>query len=92
MLQLTLYSLSSNTFSDPIFLKQLMKGNSGRLTPVGRSRSRTFDGMMRGRVTPGPGRARSRSLNVDQQGQRGEKKGNKNFHFSFSGQKFPSIM
>lgn len=39
---------------------------------MSRSRSRTFDGMMRGRVTPGPGRARSRSLNVDQQGQRGE--------------------
>ncbi|XP_056005240.1 BLOC-3 complex member HPS1-like isoform X2 [Ostrea edulis] len=42
----------------------------GRLTPVGRSRSRTFDGILTGRITPGPGRARSRSLNVGQQTQR----------------------
>lgn len=73
------------------FFKQLMKDNTGRLTPVGRSRSRTFDGMITGRVTPGPGRARSRSLNVDQQGQRGEIF-KANFIVSFSSQKFPSII
>nr|XP_034329634.1 Hermansky-Pudlak syndrome 1 protein homolog isoform X2 [Crassostrea gigas] len=53
-------------------IHKLIKDNTGRLTPVGRSRSRTFDGMITGRVTPGPGRARSRSLNVDQQGQRAD--------------------
>ncbi|XP_061171540.1 BLOC-3 complex member HPS1-like [Saccostrea echinata] len=41
--------------------------NSGRLTPIGRSRSRTFGGVTTGRITPGPGRARSRSLNQDNQ-------------------------
>nr|XP_022345818.1 Hermansky-Pudlak syndrome 1 protein homolog [Crassostrea virginica] len=47
-------------------MHKVIQDNTGRLTPIGRSRSRTFDGMVGGRVTPGPGRARSHSLNVHQ--------------------------